>query len=316
MVAEFNLIPFGFNPTSGTFVDVEDVPKGAKCGCICPACETPLIARQGEEREWHFAHASRKVYEKTQKECEFSFYLSVRMMARQIIGNELKIKLPEYRDTVFRHVPDLGDSLHEDFLVTESKEICLSNVAVETSFEGVAVDIVGCISDFKFVIYFTHPGRTVPQELKSPKDHHSGVIAIALGDLHSTIFRKARSRSQSYQSALVEYLSNDESSKQWIFHPRHKRCQQQAQERLEVKANSAPIKKKVHRKRYSRPHSPPAFQDSHANVDLNKPVKRKVLFECVMCKVQWQGFEPGRVICPKCNTHLFATKKEILSEIK
>lgn len=90
MVSGFNLIPFGYNPDNDTFVDVEDVPRGANSGCICPACKTPLIARQGDEKEWHFAHASRKVYEKTQKECGFSFYLSVRMMARQIIGDELK----------------------------------------------------------------------------------------------------------------------------------------------------------------------------------------------------------------------------------
>jgi len=151
-VTDFNLIPFGYNSADETFVDVENVPRGAKCGCICPACKTPLIARQGEEKEWHFAHASRKVYEKTQKECEFSFYLSVRMMARQIIGDELKIRLPEYKDSVSSYIPALGYPLHESFVVSESKEICLSNVMVESSFEGVAVDIVGYISDFKFVV--------------------------------------------------------------------------------------------------------------------------------------------------------------------
>ncbi len=70
-MSDFTLIPFGYDPSDDSFVDVEDVPRGAKCGCICPACKTPLIARQREEKEWHFAHASRKVYEKTQKERVF-----------------------------------------------------------------------------------------------------------------------------------------------------------------------------------------------------------------------------------------------------
>lgn len=42
---------------SGNLVSVEDVDRGARCGCICPACQQPLIARQGEVRIWHFAHA-------------------------------------------------------------------------------------------------------------------------------------------------------------------------------------------------------------------------------------------------------------------
>lgn len=35
---------------------VGDVPKGAGCGCICPTCKSPLVAKQGFENEWHFAH--------------------------------------------------------------------------------------------------------------------------------------------------------------------------------------------------------------------------------------------------------------------
>ncbi|MCF6324736.1 MAG: competence protein CoiA [Gammaproteobacteria bacterium] len=282
----FNLIPFGLEANSGTLVDIADVPRGSKCGCICPACKTPLVARQGEEKEWHFAHASRKVYEKTQKECEFSFYLSVRMMARQIIDNEFKIKLPEYRDSVSQYGSAQGYSVHESFLITEAKEIFLSNVAVEAIFEGVAVDLVGYINDFKFVVYFTHPGRAVPQELESPSDHHSGVMTIALDELRNTIFRQVKNKNQSYQSALIEYLSNDVSSKQWVFHPRYQRCHQQALERLEEKVKSDAREKKVQGRK-------------------QVPAGRRVLFECVMCKTQWQGFLPGGNKCLKCNTHLY-----------
>jgi len=309
----FNLIPFGFNPVDETFVDVEDVPRGAKCGCICPACKTPLIARQGEEKEWHFAHASRKVYEQTQKECEFSFYLSVRMMARQIIGDELKIRLPEYKDSASKYIPDLGYPLHESFVITESKEISLTNVSVEINFEGVAVDIVGYISDFKFAIYFTHPGRSIPQELKSPKDRHCGVIAIALDELRSSIFSQAKNKNQSYQSALIEFLSNDLPSKQWIFHPRHQRCQQQALDRLEVKAKQAkshPRKKNARGRKEARLQNLPVSDSFDVNLVSQMPAKRRVAFECVMCKTQWQGLAPGGEKCPKCNTHLYTTTSE------
>ncbi len=300
-----NLIPFGLAASSGMLVDIADVPRGGKCGCICPACKTPLIARQGEEKGWHFAHASRKVYEKTQKECEFSFYLSVRMMARQIIDSELKIKLPEYKDSISQYMPALGYSADESFLVAEAKEIFLSNVAVESSFEGVAVDLVGYINDFKFVVYLTHPGRTVPQELESPRDHHSGVIAINLDELRNTIFRKVKNKSQSYQSVLIEYLSNDVSSKRWVFHPRYQRCHQQALERLEEKVKASAREKEIRGRRETQPRNFPVSGSFDVNLASQMPAKRQVLFECMMCETQWQGLEPGGEKCPNCDTHLY-----------
>jgi hypothetical protein len=35
---------------------IGDVPRGAACACFCPACGSPLVAKQGGEHTWHFAH--------------------------------------------------------------------------------------------------------------------------------------------------------------------------------------------------------------------------------------------------------------------
>lgn len=35
---------------------VGDVPRGVACGCFCPTCRSPLVAKQGEKNSWHFAH--------------------------------------------------------------------------------------------------------------------------------------------------------------------------------------------------------------------------------------------------------------------
>ena len=35
---------------------VGEVGRGADCGCLCPECASPLVARQGASNEWHFAH--------------------------------------------------------------------------------------------------------------------------------------------------------------------------------------------------------------------------------------------------------------------
>lgn len=49
-------LTYALNGT-GQLVDVDDVPVGNKCGCFCPACKEPLMAKnQGIKRMHHFAH--------------------------------------------------------------------------------------------------------------------------------------------------------------------------------------------------------------------------------------------------------------------
>lgn len=36
---------------------IADVPKGKSCQCICPGCNTPLVARKGPKNTWHFSHS-------------------------------------------------------------------------------------------------------------------------------------------------------------------------------------------------------------------------------------------------------------------
>ncbi|WP_439606192.1 hypothetical protein [Hydrogenophaga sp.] len=35
---------------------IGEVQRGADCGCACPECAKPLVARQGSANDWHFAH--------------------------------------------------------------------------------------------------------------------------------------------------------------------------------------------------------------------------------------------------------------------
>ena len=310
-----NHIPFGLDPDDGSLVDVENVPRGAKCGCVCPSCKTPLIARQGKEKEWHFAHASRRNYERTKNECRYSFFVSIRLMARQIIGDEITMRLPEYRGTVAHQSDRLGYPLSASFLITEAKEIVISNVAVEARFEGIPVDIAGQVNGFRFVVYFTHPGRNIPPELDAINDSRCGIIAVALDDLDKTMFRGERDQRRSYRSILREFLINDLESKQWVYHPRYRRCHQQALQELEAKAESIVDKHATqgHRPRASLA-APSPGHDVDAYAYPRKASGKRVLFECMMCKSQWQGVEPSGSACPQCQTHLFRTCVKVLGD--
>ncbi|OWY39307.1 hypothetical protein CEK28_08810 [Xenophilus sp. AP218F] len=52
-----SLIPFGLK--EDVLVEVNDVDQGLACGCVCPACRAPLVARKGQVNIHHFAHHSR-----------------------------------------------------------------------------------------------------------------------------------------------------------------------------------------------------------------------------------------------------------------
>ena len=42
----------------GRMVHVDSVSRGLQCGCTCPNCHEPLLARHGEKNEHGFAHHS------------------------------------------------------------------------------------------------------------------------------------------------------------------------------------------------------------------------------------------------------------------
>ena len=50
-------LPFGLH-RDGTYRTPHEVDRGLDCGCHCPECGRRLIARQGEEVTYHFAHES------------------------------------------------------------------------------------------------------------------------------------------------------------------------------------------------------------------------------------------------------------------
>lgn len=63
----------------GAFVYVDNVLTGKRCGCFCPACKEPLIAKnKGTKRIHHFAHLSGI-------ECEHAYESMLHMLAKEKI---------------------------------------------------------------------------------------------------------------------------------------------------------------------------------------------------------------------------------------
>ena len=75
---------------------IGEVARGAACGCFCPECASPLVAKLGEEREWHFAHEAGQ----ERPECEAGAMNMLRRLAVEHLRSQPRIELPRYNERV------------------------------------------------------------------------------------------------------------------------------------------------------------------------------------------------------------------------
>lgn len=88
-VSEYSdlLLPFGQLP-DGRLVTPDVVERGAACGCACPQCEAPLVAKKGDVLRHHFAHAA--------EGCGMgALETALHKMAKQIIVDAGRLWLPQ-----------------------------------------------------------------------------------------------------------------------------------------------------------------------------------------------------------------------------
>lgn len=82
--AGIRLVPFGLK--DGRMVSTQDVPSGQACECVCPGCNSPLVAKKGENNVHHFAHVGQA--------CGNGAETAIHLMAKQILAQEMNVKLP------------------------------------------------------------------------------------------------------------------------------------------------------------------------------------------------------------------------------
>lgn len=200
-----NLVPFGLSISSNKMLDVHDVVQGKTCACICPSCKMPLIAVKGTNRAWHFRHNS-KAENNGYQECKYSLFVSLRFMAKELIGESVDFTTPNY--------------LINGKSVTKSRAIKINNIRHDAKFEKTTVDILGETGGRNFVIYFTHPGRQIPTELLSVNDGRCGIVEIKMDDWGRFFSESAAGPEKTYSDTLFHLITKEVNTKRWIYHPR------------------------------------------------------------------------------------------------
>lgn len=284
------LIPFGLHEETEQLVDVASVARGRECDCVCPSCRTPLIARHGDKKEWHFAHDSRRGHQKTIDECKYSMLVSIRLMIRQLANDELTLLLPDYTDHIRKYCEVAKKYRTISFTITESSKVELVSVQVGASFSNVEVDLIGEVKQVPLVLYCTYPGRVIPETLYQPNEKKCGVLEINLGSLAAKFQQVKKGQ---YISELKYFLEQSVDGKHWIYHPKYAKAKHNAEKEFD----NIPIDNKASAYRQSTVHS---YQLSQASVKVIKAYK------CISCNNEWSG---SSYICSNCNTHLFTTER-------
>ncbi len=81
---------------SGATRFIGEVARGSACGCFCPECGSPLVAKHGDAREWHFAHEAGQ----ERPECLAGAMNMLRRLAVAHLRDQPRLELPRYTERV------------------------------------------------------------------------------------------------------------------------------------------------------------------------------------------------------------------------
>ncbi len=163
---------------------VRDVPQGDECGCICPKCHEPLIAKHclNEGKIPHFAHKSDSV-------CIGAQMSALHLLAQQIIKESKSVIVPKYNIIIEQPL--------------EFVDVTLEN---QEEWKTIRPDIVGTTKDglkWAIEIYYTNKIDRIKEE----KIKNLGVICLEI-DITG----------QTYES-LENFLLNTPYNRGWINNP-------------------------------------------------------------------------------------------------
>jgi len=279
-------IPFAKRLSDGLMVDASSVPRGRHCGCVCPSCVTPLIARQGEVREWHFAHATND--SGAEEVCDYSALVSIRLMSHQVLADIEAINLP----------PGPSESR------TASREALIQSVQVDARFEDSTVDAIAKVKGVPLVLFMTYKSRPIPTAVHRPTQKDAGVLEIDLNVIWQLLqtsnldhVEGKTVEKHSSRDMLMRLLVEDTSAKTWIYHPRQDRKPKTGVKLVSIdQLRQDPVRPILQQE----PVRPPVRQKRTRPRTDNSPLLAK--YACQNCPETWiAGYDDDNArSCPIC----------------
>lgn len=135
-------LPYALRDTK--LVHISEAERGLACDCICPSCQSPLIARKGNVRQHHFAHYS-------SVNCEYGLETALHLAAKEQLARSRQITLPSVRVTF--------STSHPVVELSPVRTFEIDRVELEHRLDAIIPDVVLFMRDKLLLleIVVTHP---------------------------------------------------------------------------------------------------------------------------------------------------------------
>ncbi len=230
-------IPFG--EKDGRLYDPIGVDRGKACGCVCPECRRPLVAKHGAKNVAHFAHIGNA--------CGGGRETAIHKAAKQVLLERRCLRVPGIRRSYQEGFPQLGflwPALWRGEAGIPAATIMFESIELEKRIPG---SESGHIADALCEVL----GKTLGIEIavthfsapEKPKAYEQAGIAALEIDLSDW-------PTGSTLEDLAYRLANIESDRKWLFNPRWREVWEAAGDRTVIE--QLPLTNEILRDRENR----------------------------------------------------------------
>jgi len=213
------LMPFARRTFDDQIVGPDEVERGSKCGCVCVECGGPVLARQGTENEWHFAHQKLS-------DCSGGYATSVHEAAKQLIRTHKSLTLPKLVAQAWVKNA-YGETISEREELRDAQRVVFDKCVSGSVVGDVTPDIVATIGERILLIEVVVFHQLQPEKLS--RLDKTG-LACVLVDLSKFQNESASRR------ALEEAIFGASEHLRWLWHPRRDAVVRQMFERIRARA--------------------------------------------------------------------------------
>lgn len=196
-----------FAVRNGQVVHVTQVERGLVCGCICPACQQPVLARRGSIRIHHFAHANRT-------NCPGAAESMLHRAAKAIVATLTDIHLPAYRRCRSRRGAHWIEASTGTAILREVREP-IESAQVESPMASIIPDVMLLIKGKRLAVEIVVTHDVDTRKLRVYRNHDVPVVRIALDWQDQWLGPET----------FRQKLADDLKCKAWLFHPKQRRLE-------------------------------------------------------------------------------------------